>query len=290
MRDLTGAPCKIWEAERLLAAKTGWGARLLARQNKDGNWGRGLYMPKWTSTTYTLLLLRDLGLPPGHPAALKACRLFLDHALCKDGGIDVSRSLRRSETCITGMVLSFSSYFRLDDPRINRLVQYLLQEQLPDGGWNCQRWRGAVHSSFHTTINVLEGLRSYAEAGGPLSSETLAAETRAQELLLAHRLFKSDHTGKVIDDRWTRFSFPPRWHYDVLRALEYFVAANASWDKRLSDAFDLITRRRRTDNTWPLQNDWKGVVFFKMEKAGRPSRWNTLRALRVLSWRESLHV
>jgi len=284
LRDLTDAKRSVWEAERRRVARTGWGARLLQEQAADGTWGGGLYSPKWTSTTYTLFLLRDLGLPASHPAARKGCRLLLDRGLWSDGGIDLSVTTRRSETCMTGMVFSLAVCFQPEDARIETIVRHLLEEQMPDCGWNCERWRGATHSSFHTTINVLEGLQEYALTHGASSTQAADAAARGQEFLLAHQLFRSHRTGQIVHPSLTRFSFPPRWHYDILRALDLFRAANADLDPRLADAVALIEKRRRRDGRWLLQNRHPGRTFFEMESVGQPSRWNTLRALRVLRW------
>jgi hypothetical protein len=182
------------------------------------------------------------------------------------------------------MVLSIVCAFGLRDPRIDTVVHYLLDQQMPDGGWNCLRYRGDTHSSFHTTISVLEGLRAYDENGGRLAAKTRKAEAKARELLLVHRLFRSHRTGKVVKLEMTRFSFPPRWHYDVLRGLDYFQAAGAKRDKRLKDAIELLEKKRKKDGCWPLQNRYSGKTFFEMERVGKRSRWNTLRALRVLRW------
>jgi hypothetical protein len=209
---------------------------------------------------------------------------MLDEGLRADGGIDPSVSLDRSETCVTGLLLGLLAWFRIADPRRELLVDYLLREQMSDGGWNCQRDRGAVHSSFHTTINVLEGLRDYAELGGDQQHEVLGAEARAREFFLRHRLYRSHRTGAVVHPAFTRFSFPPRWHHDVLRTLDYFQASRAGYDRRLEDPLGFMLRKRGPDGRWRLQNRHQGKTYFEMERVGRPSRWNTLRALRVLDW------
>jgi len=154
---------------------------------------------------------------------------------------------------------------------------------LPDGGWNCRAPRGDTHSSFHTTILALEGLLEYHRMRG--SSEACAAAARGREFLLAHRLFRSHRTGKVAGPEFTRFSFPPHWHYDALRGLEYFRESTSAWDARLDDAMKLLENRRGPDGRWPLQHAYSGKRFFAIETVGAPSRWATLRALRVLQWR-----
>src|SRR5437660_1589627 len=229
LRDLVDAEDATVERERRNVARKGWGARLLTKQGRDGRWAggrspdRGLYSPKWISTTYTMLLLRDFGLPPRTPRMRKACRILLDRGIQSDGGINFGtwgQWTRRSETCISGMVLSIVSYFDSDDSRLDTIVSHLLDRQMDDGGWNCRR--PATHSSVHTSISVLEGLRHFELRGGPNVRRVQAAQRRGREFLLAHRLFRSHRTGAVIKPEFTRFSYPPRWHYDILRALDYF--------------------------------------------------------------------
>jgi hypothetical protein len=292
LRDLVGASRRTVERERRRVAHDGWGARLLARQGTTGVWAQGrsadsgLYSPKWISTTYTMLMLRDLGLTAGNRQARKACVLLLDRGLQRDGGINYG-GRGRSETCITGMVLSILSHFEHDDDRLDVIADHLLTQQMSDGGWNCQRPSGATHASVHTTINVLEGLWLYTVHRRHKVGAIRAAERRGREFLLAHRLFRSHRTGRIIKPAFTRLSFPPRWHYDVLRALDYFQAVDAPRDPRLAEAVDLVRGRRRRDGRWPLQNSYKGRVYFDLERVGAPSRWNTLRALRVLKWWEA---
>jgi hypothetical protein len=295
LRDLVGEPARVVERERGKIAREGWGARLLAEQHRGGAWEAGksgdggLYTPKWTSTTYTMLLLRDFGLPAGNRQATRACKLLLDRGLCDDGGIgygDWGRSTRRSETCITGMVLSLLAYFDYDDERLDTIADHLLQVQMDDGGWNCRRPRGATHSSVHTTISALEGLRFYETVRRRKLKAVRAAQARGREFLLEHRLFRSHRTGEVINPVFKRFAFPPRWHYDVLRALDHFREVDAPRDPRLEDAIGLVRASRREDRRWTLQNVYAGKTWFQMEGRGAPSRWNTLRALRVLAWWE----
>lgn len=182
------------------------------------------------------------------------------------------------------MVLGLLSWFRITDPRREQLVGYLLDQQIDDGGWNCLRDTGATHGSFHTTINVLEGLRDYVEGRGPRASAVQRAEIRGREFFMRHRLYRSHRTGRIVDPAFTRFSFPPRWRHDVLRTLDYFRAGAAPFDARLKDPIGVVQRKRAEDGRWMLQNRHPGATFFEMEAVGRPSRWNALRALRVLKW------
>jgi hypothetical protein len=286
LRDLVGVDRKAWEKERRLVAQEGWGKRLLARQQASGKWGGGLYSPKWISTTYTMLLLRRLGLSPGHPQGMRACRLLFDNGLYSDGGINFSTRSKHSETCITGMILSILAYFRFPDDRLDRLAGHLFEQQMKDGGWNCESCHGATHSSFHTTISALEGLQEYQKFHPRKCPEISEVQAKGREFLLEHRLFRSSTTGEVIKAEMTRFSFPPRWHYDIIRGLDYFQDVKADRDERLEDAMEILYQRRKKDGRWVLQNRYSGRTFFEMEKVGRPSRWNTLRALRVVRWWE----
>jgi hypothetical protein len=289
LRDLVGAPDRTVERERSRVARDGWGARLLAKQDPEGTWAGGLssdgglYHPKWTSTTYTMLMLRDLGLAANNQQARKACVHLLDRGLQRDGGINYGWR-GRSETCITGMVLSILSHFRTDDVRLTTLASHLLKAQMSDGGWNCRRPLGATHASMHTTISVLEGLHLLELHRSGEARALRAAQRRGREFLLAHRLFRSHRTGNIIKPEFTRFAFPPRWHYDILRALDYFQAVDAPRDPRLAEAMDIVRIRRREDARWSLEYSYKGKTYFALEPIGRPSRWNTLRALRVLKW------
>jgi hypothetical protein len=287
LRDLVGAPAGRVERQRRTIAREGWGRRLLARQDARGTWAGGLYSPKWTSTTYTMLLLRDFGLPSTNRQARKACALLLDEGLQPDGGINYgtwASWIRRSETCITGMVLSILSYFEFEDVRLDTIARHLLEQQMADGGWNCARAGGATHSSVHTTISALEGLRNYELHRERKLRGIRRAQQRGREFLLVHRLFRSHRTGEIIKKQFVRFAFPPRWHYDILRALDYFQSVDAPRDRRLTEAIGVVRSGQGADGRWPLQHSYRGKTYFELETQGAPSRWNTLRALRVLKW------
>lgn len=278
-RDLIGSGRTVVEAERNRVATEGWGARLLDLQGEDGNWGGGPYSPKWISTTYTLLLLRHLGVDPHDPAVRSSIDRVHDHVVM--GGRSRPFFSYSTEMCITGMALALGSYF-LDDATTIQQPEYILENQREDGGWNCQTT--STRSSFNTTISVLEGLLEYENAIG--GDKTMAdARSRAHEYLMDRRLMYSLRTGELINKRWQLMSFPPRWFYDVLRALDYLRDAGAEPDPRCEEAVDVIRSKRSNDGTGPLQNRHPGKTHFEMEAgSGKPSRWNTLRAIRVLGW------
>jgi hypothetical protein len=279
MRDLTDEPTKKVAAERARVATEGWGTRLLSLQAEDGNWGGGSYTPKWISTTYTLLELRHLGIDPADGRVSRSIELVRDRVVL--GAKEFPFFEYHHEACITAMTLALASYFLGCTDRPPQ-PEYLLDLQRPDGGWNCEF--SSDRSSFHTTISVLEALLEYERARG---GEPAAAEARhrAHEYLLSRRLMYSLSTGELVNKRWLLLAFPPRWHYDVLRGLDYLRDAGAEPDPRAREAVEMVVSKRRKDGTWPLQGRHPGKVHFEMEEgAGKPSRWNTLRALRVLDW------
>ncbi len=283
-RDLLQAEPDIFQHEREKVALQGWGARFLAFCDPAGTWGDGLYSPKWISTTYTLLTLRRLGLPRGNQQAQRGCELLLDHGFFPDGGINYSHHAEHSETCITGLVLSLLAYFRYSDKRIHRITDHLLNHQMDDNGWNCRSFRGDTHSSFHTTISVLEGLYEYEKMFPLQTNRVHSAQRQGREFLLKHKIYCSHRTGEIVKSYMTRAAFPPRWRLDFIRALDYFQDCGAERDERLADAITLLNSKRRKDDRWPLNRGMSGLTFFEMEKAGGPSRINTLRALRILKW------
>jgi hypothetical protein len=211
-----------------------------------------------------MLMLRDFGLPAINRRARTACALLLDGGLQRDGGINYGWR-GRSETCITGMVLSILAHFEYDDDRLDTIADHLLEQQMLDGGWNCRRPFGATHASVHTTISVLEGLRLYELNRGRRLPAVRAAQRRGREFLLMHRFFRSDRTGEIIKPVFIRFDIPPRWHYDIHRALDHFQAVNAPRDERLSEAIEIIRSTQRGDGRWSLQRHWKGKTVFKRE-------------------------
>jgi hypothetical protein len=285
-RDLLGAPAAVWLPIRQRTLAEGWGARLLALQEPGGGWGGGVYSPKWISATYTMLTLCDIGVPADSPSVQRGARYVLGQLLGEDCDDAFRRRLAECDRCVVGMVLRVAVSFGVGDPRIAAIVENLLAERMLDGGWNCRRDRRPrpTHSSFHTTLNVLDGLQAYLDSQqGALCEEVRAAQRDAFELLLQHRLYRSDKTGQVIREEWTHPTYPYRWHYDLLRGLAAFAQASAERDPRLEDALALLLQRRGSYGCWPRGKVYSGRQFFSMEPGG-PSRWNTLRALRVLRW------
>lgn len=287
-RDLLGKGPRTWRATRAAVETKGWGRRLLDEQDPGATWGNGLYTPKWTSTTYTLLLLRRLGLLPTNERAAAGCRRLLNDAEWVDGGVSYWASRSYAERCVNGMVLAVSSYFDLAERRIDSIAETLVGAGMSDGGWNCEDYRGATHSSFHTTISVLEGLVEWKRSTG--AGDADAAIAGGHEFLLEHHMYRSHRTAEVINDAWTTFHFPPRWHYDVLRGLDHLRDADTTPDLRAADAIELVHAARRPDGRWGKGSQYTGKVFFPLEPGRIAGRWNTLRALRVLRWWEEAHV
>jgi hypothetical protein len=280
-RDLLGQDIPALQ-QRI--AGEGWGYRFLQARNKNGHWGRGFYQPKWISSHYTLLDLRYLQLPPDHPAPTETIGLILKHNKAEDGGINPGKTIKNSDLCINGMFLNYACYFGIDPASLHSIVDFILTQQLPDGGFNCNfNHRGAVHSSLHSTLSLLEGVHEYAANGYTYClAELLTVAAQSREFILQHRLFRSDRTGEIINKRFLMLSYPSRWFYDILRALVYFQTADLPYDPRMEEALDILRQKRRKDGTWPVQAKHGGQVHFDMEKTGGPSRWNTLRAMRVL--------
>jgi hypothetical protein len=296
MRDLLDAPEAEWRAERAAVETDGWGARLFACQDEDGQWAGGAFLPRgfdyrewqetgqpWTATTFSLSQLREFGLDPASERAKRAVKLIGANSRWEHDGQPYWEG--EVEECINGRTVADGAYFGVD---VSAIVDRLVGERLTDGGWNCERANGSVRSSFASTINVLEGLLEYeaATGGTPASRE---ARKSGEEYLLERNLFRRLSTGEPADERFLSLLHPNRWRYDVLRALDYFRAAatltDAAPDPRLGEAVDHVRSRRLADGTWPL--DWRlpGRVWFDMENgAGESSRWVTLRAARVLRW------
>lgn len=265
-------------------ATEGWGAQFLSARRPEGHWGRGFYQPKWISTHYTLLDLKHLGSAPDHPQIRESIHHILAHHKAADGGVNPAKTIKTSDVCVNGMFLNYAAYFGIPGEPLHSIIDFLVEVQMADGGFNCEFNRqGAVHSSLHSTISVLEGIGEYLANGYAYRAAELDVVARqAQEFILRHRLFRSDHTGAIISPRFLLLSYPSRWFYDILRALDYFRSIGAAYDPRMQDALDVLWQKRRKDGTWPLQAKHPGQTHFDMEILGQPSRWNTLRALRVL--------
>lgn len=281
-RDLLGAGEGSLAKLRRGIGEGGWAGELLGRRGPDGHWGNGAYVPKWTCTHYVLFELAQLGLPPENPACRESCLLLLGQPEGSDGGVNYARTVEYSDVCINGMLLGIASYFRVEHGALPKIVDYLLRTRMPDGGWNCEYLHDARHSSMHTTIAVLEGLEAYLAGGGRRRrAEVGKAIDGAVEFLLEHRLFRSDRTGEVIRDEFLKFAFPVRWKYDILRCLDDFRAWGIAYDERMREALDIVEAARGPGGRWRARSQ-PGKTYFTMEANGRPGRWNTLRALRVL--------
>jgi len=289
LRDLAAAPDEVVAAERARVATEGWGARLLELQDADGQWDGGSLFPAgsggpgpdgqpWTATEPTLTLLYHFGVDPADERVRAAVARAATGSRWDYNGEPIFHG--EGEPCINGRTVGLGVYFGHD---VGGIVERLLAGQLADGGWNCEAEFGSVRSSFDSTINVLEGLLAY-ERVVPEPAVT-AARRRGEEYLLERNLFRRKTTGEPAKDGYLRLSFPPRWHYDVLRGLEHFRAVGDAPDPRTNEAVEVVRSKRQPDGAWPLENTHRGKVHFPLEDGdGRPSRWNTLRAMRVLAW------
>jgi hypothetical protein len=264
----------------------GWGAQFLANRNSKGHWGIDFYQPKWTSTHYTLLDLKNLAISNENRTIRPVVQHIVQTRKAPDGGINPAKTIAKSDMCINGMFLNYASYFGIDQNNLKSVVDIILEEQMNDGGFNCQLTRkGAVHSSLHTTLSVVEGIDEYAKNNYTYRiTELKKAESEAREFILEHKLYQSHRTGKIISDSFLKLSYPCRWRYDILRCLDYFQFAKVPFDNRMNDAIEVLIKKRKPDFTWPLQAKHIGKTHFDMEIAGKSSRWNTLRAIRVLRY------
>jgi len=290
LRDLTDAPPDEVAAERARVEHDGWGARLLALEDPNGLWAGGACFPAdyrwgqpggqpWTATMNTLQTLQILGLDPESDAARRAIGLVAENCRWENQGQRYFDG--EVEPCINGRTIETGAYFGVD---VGPIVERILTERLEDGGWNCEAEKGSVRSSFATTIDVLEGLLEYERATGG-SAEVRSARVGAEEYLLERGLFRRKSTGEVVQPEYLDLAFPYYWRYDVLRALDYFRRSGADPDPRMAEAVDVVRAKQQPDGRWLLDRIHRGPVYFDVESpVGTPSRWNTLRALRVLAW------
>jgi hypothetical protein len=301
LRDLRGAPEPEYRAERAKVETEGWGARLLACEDEDGQWAGGAFAPRdfdfrewqevgqpWTATVFSLSQLREFGVDPSSDRIQRSVELIGANSHWEYAGEPYWEG--EVEECINGRIVADGAYFGVD---VSHLAERLAGERLDDGGWNCERARGSVRSSFATTINVLEGLLEYERATGG-TPQCREARKSGEDYLLERNLFRRVGTGEPADEQFLSFVHPSRWRYDVLRALDYFRSAaaltGAAPDPRLGEAVEHVRSRRTEDGTWLLDWSLPGRVWFDVDDgAGKPSRWVTLRAMRVLGWWERAH-
>lgn len=281
-RDLLGLDKKNLQTR---IAEEGWGATILSKRKPDGQWGDRFYQPKWISTHYTLLDLRNLGLPPTNKVVQETIELVLQQNLADDGGIQLGPSTaQHSDVCVNAMFLNYASYFRTPEKKLQSIVDSILNELMPDGGFNCRTTRsGATHSSLHSTISVLEGLAEFLKAGHSYRKEAmLSVQKSSIEFILLHQLFLSDRTGQIIHKDFLKLAYPCRWKYDILRAMDFFQYAGIEWDHRMTAAIEVLKSKRNNAGSWNIPAAHAGQVHVTMEQAGKPSRWNTVRVLRVM--------
>jgi hypothetical protein len=282
MRDLADAPDEAYTAERARIPYVGVGAEILASQGEDGAWHR-TGTPDWLPTLFTLQLLRATGVDRLDPAVESAVSRLQDGFRWHPDFGAKPFFEGEVEPCINGGALALGAFF---GHPTQSLAQRLMSEQLEDGGWNCDAPKKSSVSSYHTTICVLEGLLEYERAKGP-SPQITAIRRRGEEYLLKRALSRRLSTGEVASPKFLKFSFPPRYEYDVLRALDYLRASGVKPDPRVNDAIGVVESSRQADGRWLLDGAHQEAIAVKLgEGVGEPSRWNTLRALRVLRWAE----
>ncbi|WP_150460199.1 prenyltransferase/squalene oxidase repeat-containing protein [Nesterenkonia ebinurensis] len=299
MRDLLGSPQAALRAERSKVEDQGWGARLLSLQDQDGQWAGGAYLPSdfaweqmrsegqpWTATSWALTELRELGLDPGSPSARRTVTLVGENSRWDHDGQPYWEG--EVEECINGRTVAQGAYFGVD---VAPIVERLVSQRMEDGGWNCERENGSVRSSFDSTINVLEGLLEFERSTGG-TADSRGARAAGEEYLLTRGLMHRRSTGELVDQEYLDFRYPSRWRYDLLRVLDYFreasLFAGTLPDPRLADAVEYVRSRQQPEGTWHLDKTYRGRSWFQMDPgAGQPSRWITLKALRVLHWWES---
>lgn len=266
-------------------AVEGWGYNFLSKRHSNRHWGDRFYQPKWISTHYTLLDLRNLCLPTNNEFVRETIEMVLQNEKAEDGGIRLAPSTtQHSDVCVNGMLLNYATYFKAPEKRLQSIIDSILAEVMPDGGFNCRTTRsGAKHSSLHSTISVLEGFTEFQKAGYTYRKKEISDAIQTSiEFILMHRLFLSDRTGQIIDKNFLKLTYPCRWQYDILRAMDYFQYAGIEWDNRMTEALTYLNKKQNKDGTWNMQAAHSGQVHFIMENAGKPSRWNTLRMLRTM--------
>ncbi|MDQ2854096.1 MAG: hypothetical protein M3R32_04470 [Chloroflexota bacterium] len=282
LRDLLDAPADEVAAERAKVAREGWGAQILAAQDPDGRWSGGTFAPRWIATFDTLHLLYVFGIDPASQEARRAIAPVHEAARW-----DYDANLRffegEVEPCINGRTVAIGAYFGRD---VRGIVDRLLGEQMADGGWNCEQENGSIRGSFDSTINVLEGLLEYERSTGA-DSDVAAARGRGEEYLLARRLLHRLSDDEIGQRRWLYSGFPDGWFYTLPRVLDYFRVARMGPDERMTEALEIVRSKRRPDGQWPLDHAYHDASLVDFgEREDEPSRWITLRALRVLRWVE----
>ena len=284
-RDLAGAPPEVWEATRARVATEGFGARLLALQDPDGQWAGGAFFPKdyqggegqpWTATTWTLNSLREWGLDA---AVLRGtAELLAENSRWEYD--DLPYWGGEVDCCINSWTLSNGLWLGVD---MTGLADWFVEHRLPDGGWNCEWVEGSKRSSIHSTLNSLKGLLDHEVTTGGTDA-TRAARRSGEEYLLERGLLRRVTTGERITERAGRFTYPMRWFCDALNATDHFRRADRR-DDRMAEAIDLVRAARQPDGTWLQTPRDPGEVWFEVDvPPGEPSRWLTLFGTRVLAW------
>jgi len=279
-RDLEGAQASVLKSLQTQISQTGWGKQYVDAFHPESGWWDGVYSPKWTSTHYTLMNLMTLGIEPMTECFQVGATQLLNAMWTNEGRVN---RYRYQDMCVSAMLLSIASYGHLTSPKINEIVDYILSHQFFDGGWNCNWQKGAIHSSLHTTISVLEAFRKVMQSEHPYRfNEIVRASEQGREFILRKKFFRSERTNEVILPVFLLNHDPVTWHYDVLRGLEYFASVHAPYDERMEEALTLLLMKQKSDHTWSHCSPYSGRYYFHQEKTGAPSRCVTVRVLKVL--------
>jgi hypothetical protein len=280
-RDLLNTSKKELEDLQRRIPHEGWCKKYLSRRDaKTGLWGGGVYSPKWISTHYTLLDLKNLCIPQSNRQYIDSSKILLDKLWYNSQGVAKNKL---QDICVCGMLLSICSYAKMQSSKFNEIVDYIILHHAPDGGWNCSWWKGSQKSSLHTSLTILECIRDLENNDYTYRVDELKnLKSEAHELLLKRNLFKSLSTGEPIKPQILMMPYPCRWKYDILRCLDYFQSVDAPSDERMQEAISIIIKKQRKNGRWGINQKHAGLIHFDIEQSGEDSRWNTLRILRVL--------
>lgn len=276
-------------------------AAILNAMNDDGSWGEParFYNDKYTGSVWNLLLLGELAADPADPRVRKACDFILSNSQNIDsGGFSYTRSTKTGDglasgviPCLTGnMVFSLIKLGCLDDPRVQQAIDWITSWQRADDGESAAP-DNAVYKRYemcwgrHTChMGVSKAFKALAAIPADQRSPSVLAKiAELGEYFLKHHLYKKSHDlSAIARPGWLKFGFPLMYQTDILELLDIY-ASLGWWDERLRDALEVVIGLRQPDGRWKLENSFNGKMLVRIEQKGKPSKWITLKALRVLN-------